>query len=807
MRTFLLVLLSLCTLYINAQTARKNTIAVKTDKAPVIDGALEDVAWAKALVIDDFTQYLPLYGKAPRFPSEVRIIYDNNAIYVGAILHDNAPDSIPMQLGKRDDENMNVDYFGIQFDTYDNKLDAFTFIVTAAGVQVDSRKSDQTYDGVWISAVKRDKRGWTAELKIPYSALRFPRKAVQEWGLQITRYFRRDRETDQWSLEKPGADNKLVNWGVLSNIRDIQLPVRLSVTPYLAIGIEHFPDTVNKDISTSLSGGMDLKYGLNESFTLDMTLLPDFSQVQSDNKVKNLTAFETVYAEQRPFFKEAVDLFQKGDLFYSRRIGKTPEKFQEIGLQKDVIKNPIQQNLVNATKISGRNKSGLAIGLLNALTANTWATIEDSTGNKTNVLTDPASNYNLLVFDQALKHNSEIYLSNSNLMRSEGYSDANVTAAGITLNNRKNTYAISLNSGLSQNFRNEGLQASKRPEIGIKYFAGIAKTTGNFQFTLIKGGMNSKYDANGMGITLYNNYNQNYASFTYNIYKPVWLLRDFHSNLVFVNENNYTTGKTQKANLQLKTFATSLQYLSMWVNFDINLFETYDYYEPRLAGRYYLNPQSAAADFGISSDYRKAFALDAKLMGSYAGRDGTRQIAYVLHPIIRVSNHFNFDYEFNYDKIMNQYGYADTQTEDRSIIFGKRDVTTIINTLTAKYLFTNNLSFNLVARHYWSMGKYKSYYTLMENGLVTANTAYNEVNDFNFNAFTTDMVFSWIFAPGSSINVVWKNSIDPGDNQQAITYFDNFRRTFEANQRNTLSFKILYYLDYQDIIQKLKSRR
>jgi hypothetical protein len=159
MRTFLLVLLSLCAFYLNAQTSRKNTLAVKADQAPAIDGSLEDACWARATVINDLTQYLPLYGQSPRFPSEIRIIYDNQAIYVGAFMQDDAPDSIPMQLGKRDDDNMNVDYFGIQFDTYDNQLDAFTFIVTSAGVQVDSRKSDETYDGVWMSAVKKNSDG------------------------------------------------------------------------------------------------------------------------------------------------------------------------------------------------------------------------------------------------------------------------------------------------------------------------------------------------------------------------------------------------------------------------------------------------------------------------------------------------------------------------------------------------------------------------------------------------------------------------------------------------------------------------
>ena len=170
---------------------------------------------------------------------------------------------------------------------------------------------------------------------------------------------------------------------------------------------------------------MDLKYGINESFTLDMSLLPDFSQVQSDNKIKNLTAFETVYEEQRPFFKEAVDLFMKGDIFYSRRIGKTPALFysldDNLNEGEHIIKNPVQQRLINATKVSGRTKNGLAIGLLNAITAHTYAKVAEEPGTTRKVLTDPLTNYNLLVLDQALKNNSNFYITNTNVVRDNNF--------------------------------------------------------------------------------------------------------------------------------------------------------------------------------------------------------------------------------------------------------------------------------------------------------------------------------------------------------------------------------------------------
>jgi hypothetical protein len=258
----------------------------------------------------------------------------------------------------------------------------------------------------------------------------------------------------------PETKNDLPYWGSLKGISDIKPPVRLSATPYILLQAEHFPNpSTEKDISTSIGGGMDLKLGMNESYTLDMSLLPDFSQVQSDNKVKNLTAFETVYEEQRPFFKEAVDLFMKGDIFYSRRIGKTPALFydaeNELNEGEYLYKNPVQQKLINTTKISGRNKNGLAIGILNAITANTYAIAKNADGDERRILTDPLTNYNQIVVDQALKNNSDFYITNTNVLRDGHFRDANVTATGLTLNDKSNSYRIALSDRFESGFSSD----------------------------------------------------------------------------------------------------------------------------------------------------------------------------------------------------------------------------------------------------------------------------------------------------------------------------------------------------------------
>jgi hypothetical protein len=783
------------------KSGRKTAQAVRIALVPEIDGLAKDSIWQTVASINEFRQYKPVYDALPSFRTDVKIAYDNYAIYVLAQMYDPHPDSILRQLGIRDEDNLNADMFSIEFDTYNNQSDAFAFQVTASGVQLDWRESDATYDAVWESETRITREGWTAEFKIPYSAIRFARTNPQLWGMEISRSIRRYRETDQWALEVLDAANDLPYWGMLIGIDNIEPPVRLSATPYVLLQAEHFNDVVaGNDISTAFGGGMDLKYGMNESFTLDMSLLPDFSQVQSDNKVKNLTAFETVYEEQRPFFKEAVDLFMKGELFYSRRIGKIPALFYSLAdsLQdgEQISKNPVQQRLINATKVSGRNKKGLAIGFLNAVTAHTYATVIDGFGNKRKILTDPLTNYNLLVFDQALRNNSDFYVTNTNVLRDNSFNDANVTASGLTLNDKSNTYSINASGGLSQIYvRGHSAEDKVVHTYGFKYGISALKTKGNFQWEISRQTMDDKFNANDMGLTIYNNYNTNTASMSYNIYKPFWKLREMNNTIQLTHQNNFTTHKPQTAELSYSTFMTTLNYLTLWGGLGHVFTETYDYYEPRTAGRYYKGPKIVWGTLGFSSDYRKAIALDGTINGYYSARDGSKGIAARLSPIFRISNHFTFNLSFGYEKNVNDYGFAGRQSD--TVVFGNRYINTFENSIAGKYLFKNNISLSLVARHYYKQGKYNSFYTLQDNGCLVSNTSYPENEDFAFNSFNVDMVFSWIFAPGSSLNVVWKNEIVGENDNVDGNYFDNLDATFQEPQLNNISLKVLYYIDYQ----------
>ncbi len=385
---FFLCIIIFASTYCYAQT--KSLQAVDVKQPPKLDGKLDDEVWKNIPAATDFIINFPDFGKPSNSNSQVKLVYTNEAIYVGAYLYDN-PKLIRKQFTERDkEERQDADNFGIAFDTYNDKQNAFYFIVTSANVQSDVRVSaatsndngdnfgsagfDYNWDAVWDSRTSITANGWIAELKIPYSALRFSKKNIQDWGLNFSRYIRRFNEKSYWNEVNPKTDGFVNQFGNLKELQNLQPPLRLSLLPYVSTGYRIVPTNAGTIENFLHNGGMDVKYGINESLTLDMTLIPDFGQVQSDNIILNLSPFEYQYAENRPFFTEGTELFNKAGIFYSRRVGETPIGYYNVlQLASDsgytILRNPSVTQLYNATKLSGRTKSNLGIGLFNAITA------------------------------------------------------------------------------------------------------------------------------------------------------------------------------------------------------------------------------------------------------------------------------------------------------------------------------------------------------------------------------------------------------------------------------------------------------
>lgn len=783
--------------------------AKRTNDVPVIDGSLDEECWKNAFVVKNFKQYDPGHGESAHQKTEVRIIYDDNAIYIGAKMYDSSPDSILTQLGDRDQGGLNADLFGIKFDTYNNQRDAYAFEVTASGVQKDYRLADWTYSSVWDSEVQINGQGWNVEIRIPFSSIRFPNKEVQEWGLQVYRQVRRHRSWSQWALEDKEANNKLEYWGKLSDIKNIEAPLNISLTPYLSVAGEHYPqESYSSNYSSSFSGGMDLQVGLNESYTLDMTLLPDFSQVKSDNPVKNLSAFETVYAEQRPFFRESMDLFRKGGLFYSRRIGKTPSGFYSVDDDLDstrtVVKNPSQAELVNAFKISGRNANGTAVGVLNAVTKNTYAVIEDENGEKEEVLTEPAANYNIAVVDQTLKNNSSLYIVNTNLIRTGKKDNANVTAAGISLKDKSQTWRLSGYSSLSQRFlyQSDSAERNYDTDFGAKYNLSLNKIKGKVKFGMWSTIIDDNYNINDMGQISRNNFENYGTSISFNQYEPIWIFKSFNTWFNVNTRLQHETKKNENMVMQYGINMTLNNYFYLWYRFNVSPLDRYDYYDPRSDGYYIVRPGYMNTSLGFSSDFRKPVAFDGHLSADFDEWNYQKQ-TFVFRPIIRLSNRFSFNYKIRYQMASNSKGYIDNI--DNTIYYGNRDLSTFENSFSSKYLFSNNLSFSIWMRQYWYQGEYDKFYVLNEEGAIAEQNDFDGDYDFNFNAINVDLSINWEFAPGSNLNLVWKNSLVDDSDEIAKNLLDNLQTLQDTPQRNTLSIKVLYYIDYQTVKNQVES--
>jgi hypothetical protein len=797
---------------LSQQKGKKSLEAIRISTPPKIDGILDDECWQNAEVATDFYQLEPYNGNPASFNSEVKFVYDDQAIYVGAMMYDPNPDSIFTELSERD-EISQVDYFGVYIDCFNDYLTAYGFLVTSVGVQVDlkSTESDgeeESWDAVWFSNVQIIENGWVAELKIPYSALRFPKKNVQTWGLQIFRNIKRYRENTTWNFVNRELDGLNNQAGQLHGIRDIDPPLRLSFVPYVSGYLEKSPES--KRWGYSYNYGLDLKMGLNESYTLDMTLIPDFGQVQSDDEIYNLSPFEIYYSERRPFFMEGTELFSKGDIFYSRRVGKQPSGYGDLEEtlceNEKISENPQFSQLINATKISGKSTKNLAVGFFNAMTANTYATIKDTiTGESRKTKTEPFTNYNMLVLDQALGNNNYVSLYNTNVYQPDNKYSANVTGSEFQLVTKNNLWSV-WGQGIASQKYNKGIS----PELGYKWAIETGKISGNFTFELSTEVVDEVYDPNDMGFLRHNNYISNELQLAYNIYKPRGIFLSWYNS--FYLENNYLFNPREFANFQMggRSRAEFTNYLSTWFNFNASPTYIYDYYEPRVDGRYLKRAPYISGSIGFSPDYRKRFLIDWRVGSFTRPMDDEFGYWFSFEPRFRVNDNLMIVYEFEFDGEQGDIGYVTdslNNLDEDVIIFGKRDIDTWENTLDANYRFTNKSSINLRMRHYWITVNHNNFLELNDDGTLS-NSDYHSLHDLGFNAFTVDMAFVWNFAPGSEMRLVWKNSIYTYEEDamvDAILYkvekrfAQNLSNTLNSPATNSFSIKLLYYLDYQNI--------
>ncbi|WP_321297063.1 DUF5916 domain-containing protein [Marinifilum fragile] len=801
--TLLIVILALPSF---ALQPKKEIMAIRVSQKPLIDGILDDSVWKGVPVAKNFRQMEPDNGAASNYKTEVRFIYTNNAIIVGAKMYDPEPEKILKTLSKRDEIN-NADFVSLVVDPFNSGLDAFEFIVTASGVQWDAKvvksREDTSWDAVWNSATSIHEDGWSAEIEIPYAALRFPSKEVQEWGVNFLRNIQRDREKTSWNFIDKEEDGWINQSGILRGVKDVEPPVRLSFSPYFSAYYDKLSDESKGE--TNFRGGMDLKYGINESYTLDMMLIPDFGQVQSDDEVLNLSPFETKFSEKRQFFTEATELFNRGGIFYSRRIGGKPkyayDVYDNLGENEIVTDNPAKAKIINATKVSGRNAKGLGIGVLNAMNRNTYATVQDTlTGESRKEKIQPFTNYNMLVVDKSMKNESFVSLFNTNVYIPETDYIANVTGTEFDFRNEERSHDVKGKVIVTQRYQDEA-----NDQIGYMHEVQVGKIQGKFTWNYFHRLMTDKYNPNDMGFLNRNNQINNNLNLFYDNFEPKGSVIQRHARFQIHHEARYEPRRYASISLYYNARLKFQNHFAMGFYGNTRPMHRYDYEEPRVSGMKLRKGSSTSGGFWISTDYRKALALDIDAnYGVRMSTDDLKTFGLKVAPRYRVNDKLLMVYETAWSRNLDELGYASSETDINdytTVYIGNRNTARLENKLSANYIFNNNTSLSFRMRHYWAKAEYKDFYTLMDNGRV-ADSDYNENHDVNFNTFNVDMVYNWRFAPGSELALVWKSSIRDAQDEIRHGFVDNLKDTFDATQLNSFSVKLLYYIDYMSLKRK-----
>ncbi len=791
----------------NAQPEKKRLEMIRCNEPPVIDGKLDDKCWNEAALMKDFIQYQPYNAELPKHKTEVKVLYDDQAIYFVAMMYDPHPDSIVRTLAKRDvGPDDNADMVIIVLGPYNDGINTNLFCVSASGVQSDikttSSNDDVNWDAVWKSEVRKVDSGWVAEVKIPFSELRFSKQEVQTWAGNFYRKVNRYNEWSTWSFVDYKIEGHANQTGVFSGFNNLNPPLRLSFTPYLSLFAEH--NSEQNSWTRGIRGGLDLKYGISESFTLDMMVIPDFAQVQSDDKILNLSPFEVKYEEHRPFFNEGTELFSKGGLYYSKRVGGFPKEYDNVGddLSENeiIVKNPSESQIINATKLTGRTKKGLGIGFFNAMTQKTPARIKDTLTNaERELITQPFTNYNLLVFDQTLKNNSHFSLVNSHVaIPSDDYM-ANVSAVDFKIKNKAQVYELNGVVALSQIYQND-----TKGSIGYSHELDFEKNAGKFQFGIEQELVDKKYNPNDLGYLGYNNYIETGFYLKHKILKPTKKLVDYYSYIEMELLNRFEPFDFMDMGISSETGFTFHNYWTTGFFMGGKPFKPHNFHETRVENRFYEEPTEYYTGVFMNSDSRKKlfFRIMAMHWASFSNY-GQNMKRIEIEPTMRAGDRFMLSLGTELEKVYNSIGYV-SHTDDY-IFFGRRHRQTISTSVKLDYGFTANMNLSCRVRHYLSSADYHGFYTLSNEGLLFDYPDYTDNEDITFNAFNVDFVFNWRFAPGSDFIFVYKNAIYHLSDLVYSGYGENLRNTFDAPKYDHFSIKLLYYIDYNYFRHKKRS--
>ncbi|CAI8253384.1 MAG: Uncharacterised protein [Flavobacteriaceae bacterium] len=731
------------------------------------------------------------------YQTKVQLAYDDSAVYIAAYMDDPNPESIASQFSQRDDLSAQADFIAVALNTYNDGINETRFGVTSAGTIFDSKISindeDLGYNVVFQCKISKDSKGWYAEFKIPYNALRFPEIEVQNWSINFYRRIINSNQTHSFAaIDNTKGRTTQYNAAILG-VEKINPPIRLTFFPFTQAAVS----TLEGESTTNFSAGVDLKYGLSDSFTLDATLIPDFGQAAFDEITLNLGPFEQTFEEQRQFFTEGTELFNKGNLFFSRRVGGAPSKeITDLEPDQVVEQYPESVTLLNAVKISGRTKDNLGIGFFNALTEKTYAKIvNQQTGAVDKVVVEPLSNYNIIVLDQQFNDNSSIALINTNVSRDGQFRDANTTAVVYDVSNKQNTFNIF--------GRNVASNVSDQNRITTGFLSEIelSRIKGRFRYRIEHKLANTTYDINDLGLNRRNNFNNFEAEISYENFEPTKIFNKYKFELSARHRRLYDPNVVTGNSFRLESFFVLTSRVAFGGFMDYRS-SSDNYFEPRVEGKFVTFSKSLGSKIFLSTDYRKAFAVDVGIGQRKDFDQPQRQLFLEFSPRYRFSDKFLVLVNTDFTQRNNQFGYIDNT--DTDVFFGQRDIQALENSVTASYNFDPYRAIDLRFRNYWTSVDYSDgiFFKLNDDGskdVVDYQITEDNNPNTNFNIWNLDLSFRWRFAPGSEASLLYRNQIFNSDNQATLGYTESLNNLFKQSIQNTISLRITYFLDYNNL--------
>ncbi len=838
---------------------RNYTTQRLTTPKPEIDGKLNDECWKTGTWAGEFIQWVPVEGGKPSLPTEVNILYDDKNIYVAIRSFENELDKIQKYAGVRDE--FTGDIVGVNFDSYHDHRTGFEFDLTAYGQQIDlvlfnPNNIDMSWNPVWKGKVGMEDSAWVAEMEIPLSQLRYSNVDEQVWGLHIWRWIGRLQEESDWERQTFSNAGVLYNFGELYGIKGLKKSSRLEIMPY-ALGQL---DTYEKDANNPFSKdgktwrgkvGLDAKIGLSSNFTLDLTVNPDFGQVESDPSVMNLSAFETFYEEKRPFFLEGKTIFNYDfdnlSLFYSRRIGHTPS-YSVSSDDSPYSEAPENTTILDAVKLSGKTADGLSVGLIQSLTANEYAKIDDGEGNGGKIAVEPMTNYTIARIQKDYNQGATTFggmiTSTNRFIRDENldFLSRNAYTGGLDLLHqwKDKKYFIDarmvgsyvkgstesmmvLQESSARYYQRPGAEYldydTTRTQLGG--YGGklkIGKGSGLWRYNTGVRWISPGLELNDLGYMQISDEINQESNISYFVIQPVSIFRTYTVNLQQNNSWNYK-GSYLGSHQHLSFNA---DFTNMW-GFQINLIGNTQKLDTRLlrGGPDMLTPPMFLLFGGINSDRSKRISTTLQyqyeVKADQSGWNYTFEPGISVRPLNTLKIAISASYAENHDQL--QYVETKNLSDGNRYILGTIDQNTLALTFRIDYSITPELSIQYYGSPFISKGKYKEfknvtdpmnseydnrfslypdpelidgYYQLDENGDHIPDFTL-ENPDFNFHEFRSNLVAKWQCMPGSFLYFVWSSERTGYDQNADATFGESYKQLWGVFPGNIFLVKFNYW--------------